>query len=99
MSAMTAEEAPWAGLARGCEALAAATEANDWAHAARLMRELETLVAADRAWCATHDPALPERRAAIAAAHAALEAAGAHLLPAHASLKKLLRAWGALPPT
>lgn len=95
---MIAGEAPWAGLARGCEAFAAAAAANDWARAAALMRELDALAAADRAWCATHDPALPKRRAAIAAAHAALESAGVHLLPAHASVAKLLRAWGALPP-
>ncbi|MDD2407291.1 MAG: hypothetical protein PHF02_00435 [Tepidiphilus sp.] len=93
------EEAPWAELARGCAALAAAAEANDWDRAAALMSALDALTTADRAWCATHDPALPERRAAIVAARASLEAAGAHLLPAHASLKKLLRAWGALPPT
>ncbi|WP_142810927.1 hypothetical protein [Tepidiphilus olei] len=93
------EEAPWAELARGCEAFAAAAEANDWDRAAALMSALDALTTADRAWCATHDPALPERRAAIVAARASLEAAGAHLLPAHASLKKLLRAWGALPPT
>ena len=97
MSAIT-EEAPWAGLARGCAAFAAAAEANDWGRAAAILGELSQLAEADRAWCAAHDPALPERRAAIAAAREALEAAGAHLLPAHASLAKLLRAWGALPP-
>ena len=96
MSAIT-EEAPWAGLARGCAAFAAAAEANDWDRAAALMSALDALTTADRAWCATHDPALPERRAAIVAARASLEAAGAHLLPAHASLAKLLRAWGSPP--
>lgn len=96
MSAIT-EEAPWAGLARGCAAFAAAAEANDWGRAAAIMGELSRLAEADRAWCAAHDPASPERGAAIAAARTALEAAGAHLLPAHASLAKLLRAWGAPP--
>jgi len=95
---MTTEEAPWAALARGCAAFAAAAEANDWRRAEAIMGELSKLADADRAWCAAHDPGLPERRAAIAAAREALEAAGTHLLPAHASVQKLLRAWGALPP-